>query len=85
VGRYGDATGVHGFSDVIGNFTSINVPGAFFTTAYGINDFGNIVGGYGDATRDHGFIASPVPEPTTMLFLISTVIGLIVFSRKFKH
>jgi hypothetical protein len=35
-------------------FTSINVPGAYPAMAQGINDSGDIVGSYGDATGGRG-------------------------------
>lgn len=37
-------------------FTTIEVPGASTTTAFGINASGAIVGQYGDATGTHGFL-----------------------------
>jgi probable HAF family extracellular repeat protein len=44
------------FGGVNGSFTQIDVPGASFTNAIGINDAGQIVGFFGDSTgRDHGF------------------------------
>ena len=47
------------------NFTPINFPSAPFTSATGINDFGQIVGYYTDADgADHGFIAVPDLEPS---------------------
>src|SRR5262249_32972856 len=36
------------------------VPGAIRTNASGINNSGQIVGSFTDATGDHGFLASPV-------------------------
>src|SRR3954464_12873531 len=38
------------------SFTQIDVPGAFATEAFGINDAGQIVGGFTDSTGDHGFL-----------------------------
>ena len=40
-------------------FTPIDVPGAIYTEAYGINPRGQIVGPYFDSTREHGFLATP--------------------------
>src|SRR4051794_5276606 len=37
-------------------FTQIDVPGAYITYAYGINDAGQIVGVFTDSTGDHGFL-----------------------------
>ena len=37
-------------------FTPIDVPGAYATHAFGINDSNNIVGYYYDATGYHGFL-----------------------------
>lgn len=43
-----------------GIFTTIDVPGANSTEAFGINDDGTVVGDY---NRGHGFIATQVSEP----------------------
>ena len=40
------------------SFTTINVPGATNTQANGINNRGEIVGSFTDATGTHGFIYS---------------------------
>src|SRR6266568_2249903 len=65
VGVYSNATGTHGFllrrreRDDDGDndaFTTINVPGAFFTEAFGITPEGNVVGVYSNATGTHGFL-----------------------------
>ena len=37
-------------------FTTIDVPGATSTSAYGINDAGQIVGSFNNATGSHGFL-----------------------------
>jgi hypothetical protein len=52
VGRSFDAFGGHsqGFLYSGGSFSPINVPGAEFTEAYGINNAGQIVGAYGVAS-----------------------------------
>ena len=44
------------FADVPYSFTTINVPGAVFTGANRINDSGQIVGHFNDATGGHGFV-----------------------------
>jgi probable HAF family extracellular repeat protein len=47
----------HGFLDNNGSFTTIDVPGATFTEAYGINNRGQIVGDYGGSGgRIHAFL-----------------------------
>src|SRR5262249_5110766 len=53
------------------NFTTIDVPGAVSTSASGINDAGQIVGSFSDATRTHGllktgwtFTTMEVPDAT---------------------
>jgi probable HAF family extracellular repeat protein len=51
----------HGFLYTDGYFRVIDVPGSFYTYATDINDTGQIVGLFGDATGEHGFIATPVP------------------------
>jgi uncharacterized membrane protein len=56
VGKYCDASpcligpiGAHGFAITDGNLTTINVPGALGTGAFGINARREVVGGYYDA------------------------------------
>ena len=67
-------------------FTPIDVPGSILTRTYGINDAGQIVGVYRDATGGHGFFAAPssVPEPSSLLLLGSGVAGLAFLRRKFR-
>ncbi len=57
-GWYLDATAYHGFLDIGGVFTNIDVPGTQSTIVSGINDFGQIVGQYSDSTGTHGFFYS---------------------------
>src|SRR5258708_30575792 len=40
------------------SFTTVDVPGATNTNATGINNRGQIVGFYNDASGDHGFVLS---------------------------
>ena len=40
-------------------FTTIDMPGVLHTGAYGINEKGQIVGAFQDATGGHGFLATP--------------------------
>jgi uncharacterized membrane protein len=61
VGEYRDAAGIHGFLLDKGSYTTLDVPGAIWTGASGINDSGQIVGSYEDAGGTHGFLATPVP------------------------
>jgi uncharacterized membrane protein len=57
VGRYISSGASHGFLLSNGELTSIDVPGATFTSARGINCLGDIVGEYRDAGgRVHGFM-----------------------------
>jgi hypothetical protein len=63
-------------------FTTIDVPSANQTFAYGINNNGQIVGTYSDASGVHGFLAS-VPEPSSM-FMAGTaaIFGLGAYLRR---
>jgi hypothetical protein len=82
VGGFNAAFIEHGFVDTGGSFTTIDVPGAVGTTAYGINDSGQIVGytirsGRGGGP-DQGFLATPVatPEPPSLLTLATCIVAL---------
>jgi probable HAF family extracellular repeat protein len=47
----------HGFlRDKEGNLTQVDVPGAVWTAVYGQNEHGDIVGGFGDGTTEHGYL-----------------------------
>ncbi len=60
-------------------FTALDVPGAAFTQANGINDAGQIVGHFSDATGTHGFLA--VPEPGTLGLMTLGLVTLAVLVR----
>jgi hypothetical protein len=55
-------------------FTTLDVPGASFTVANGINARGWIVGTFEDATAFHGFLATPevIADPTSPVIPVST-------------
>jgi probable HAF family extracellular repeat protein len=48
----------NGFIYDSGTYTSINIPGGTSTEAFGINDAGQIVGGYDTGGPPHGFLYS---------------------------
>ena len=60
----------HAFQrDSFGLYTELDITGADYAQATGINDAGQVVGFYRDAKGAHGFLASPVPEPATWLLM----------------
>jgi probable HAF family extracellular repeat protein len=78
VGSYGIGSVNHGFLLSGGVYTTLDVPGASSTLATGINDAGQIVGSYTDANGAiHGFLASSVPEPSTLTL---AGLGILVLS-----
>ena len=72
VGWYDAGFKQTGFLVDHGRYTTIDPPGASSCTqAYGINNSGQIVGTHDEArsTSPHGFVATPTPEPSTLLLL----------------
>jgi uncharacterized membrane protein len=86
VDSYRPGDQAHGFLFSDGIYTTIDVPGAKFTDLTGINDAGQIVGYYGDASDNlHVFLATPIPEPSTLLLLAIGTLGVIgwVWRRRY--
>ena len=76
----------HGFVDTGGSFTTIDVPGASSTQgAFGINDSGQIVGWWFGAIGEHGFLATPVPEPPSALTLATCLVALFAMAGRRKR
>jgi uncharacterized membrane protein len=86
VGWYSDAMFVmHAFLLSGGNVTTIDVPGALDTAASGINGLGQIVGGYHNSAGFHGFLATPIPEPTSAPLLALGLGGILILRKRFLH
>jgi len=91
VGYFGDSTtSQHGFlyDTSTGDYTFLDDPDAGFfngveeTEITGINNSGQITGFYTDADGNfHGFIATPVPEPTS-LAILAIAAGLMLLPRR---
>jgi len=65
------------------SFTQLDFPGAIGTLGIGINDAGVIVGGFFDSTGTlHGYVANPVPEPSTWAL---TTIGALILLVYIRH
>jgi PEP-CTERM motif len=65
-----------------GVFTTIQVPGALDTVVYGINDAGTLVGYYDTADGGlHAFIATSVPEPSSLLMFGVAIPLIVVWAR----
>ncbi|MGI4881404.1 MAG: PEPxxWA-CTERM sorting domain-containing protein [Janthinobacterium lividum] len=54
-----------------GGAEPIEVPGAFFTNVFGINQSTDVTGFYYSDTGLHGFVAAWVPEPASWLLMIA--------------
>lgn len=71
----------HGFLRLRGTDpVSFSVPGAFDTAVAGLNDFRFLVGAFNDST--HGFIAGPVPEPSSLILGVTGFVSLLGYVRR---
>jgi probable HAF family extracellular repeat protein len=73
--------GCHGFVLDGGEFTTVDFPGSTATLALGINDHGQIVGVYAAGGAAHGFLATPVAAPSTLLLLSLGALGVLGYGR----
>jgi hypothetical protein len=90
VGSFLDMNGVTNglvFNSLSTTWQTVNDPlsspnpafGVTGTTINGINDSGQLVGFYSDGTNVNGFLATPAPEPSTLLLI---PLGLGLFLRR---
>jgi uncharacterized membrane protein len=90
VGEFLAAAAEHGFFVDGSSFTLIDFPGVSRTLPADVNDRGQIVGAYrvpGNGDTTHGFLASPVPEPSSFVpcalgFIAASMLGHMVASRR---
>jgi uncharacterized membrane protein len=69
--------GRHGFAATVDDSWTVDVPGAFRTYVYGLNDLGVLAGTYRVESNYYGFVATPVPEPAVAGL---TLIGVALFA-----
>ena len=74
---------VLGFTYLNGVYTSYGVAGQAETELFGINNSGQVVGYYGDGNGTaHGFEASTVPEPSSLLLAATGLLGMVLLRRR---
>jgi len=77
------AGGVHGFvRGADGVFRTVDVPGAQTTQPWDINDLGQVVGIATFNGTQFGFIATPVPEPSTLALLAVGGVSICLIVRR---
>jgi len=83
VGGFGASiTGDNGFDFDGVNFAPVSVPAASFSLARGVSGT-SIVGYSGDGLGvETGFLATPVPEPTTAVLVLAGFAACVWFARR---
>jgi probable HAF family extracellular repeat protein len=84
VGTFTAESGSRSFLFSGGHYTPLEIPGSQADIARGINNAGQIVGDYSDgfSGRSLGFLATPVPESSTVTLLLLGMIGVLGFAGR---
>ena len=65
-----------------GTFSSIVAPGGGTTVPFSVDGRGNVIGYISDGSLRHAFIASPVPEASTLVSFGFLGLGLVALARR---
>jgi hypothetical protein len=75
----------HGFLYDKGTYTPIMFPGATDTSPIDINSLGEIIGSVTISNEPHGFVATPIPEPSTLALLGMGAISLLAYAWRRRN
>jgi probable HAF family extracellular repeat protein len=72
-----------GILDPVDGFIPISIPDAQYTIPTGINNAGQIVGQFDNSSGiEHGFVATPVPETSSLGLIASGLAAALVIGRR---